>query len=94
MVQIFTEMERKFDQEQRLKFEELRPFLEEKARVFTSVDRAAAVSLAISMKRIADQFCGVPYNYEPGADNSKNQMGVVDGVMHAIEQGIIGATRR
>jgi len=83
MVQIFTEMERKFEEEQRLRFEEPRPFLEEKARVFASVDRAAAVSLAISMKRIADEVCGTPMKY-----------GVTDSVREAIEQGIIGATRR
>lgn len=51
----------------------------------------AFVSIAISLKRIADQITGVPYDYAPGADNSKNRMSLVDGVMHAIEQGLIAA---
>ncbi len=48
-------------------------------------------SIAISMKRIADEICGIPYDSTPGADNSKHRMGLVDGVMHAIEQGLISA---
>jgi hypothetical protein len=41
------------------------------------------MSLAISMKRIADEICG-----------TKERYGVTDSVREAIEQGIINATRR
>lgn len=51
-------------------------------------------SIASSMKRIADEVCGVPYNSTPGADNSEHRMGIVDGVMHAIEQGILSVAGR
>jgi hypothetical protein len=44
--------------------------------------------------RIADEICGVPYDNAPGADNSRHKMGIVDGVMHAIEQGILAASNR
>lgn len=44
--------------------------------------------------RIADEICGVPYDNAPGADNSRHKMGLVDGVMHAIEQGIVAASNR
>jgi hypothetical protein len=54
----------------------------------------AAFSIAISLKRIADALEGVPYDQTPGADNSKHRMGITDGIMHAIEQGIISASRR
>lgn len=50
------------------------------------------ISIAISLKRIADEISGIPYNHEPGADNTKHKSGVVDGIMLAIEQGIL-ATR-
>lgn len=49
----------------------------------------ALYSIAISLKRIADEVCGVPFNHAVGADNSKHKMGLTDGIMHAIEQGII-----
>jgi hypothetical protein len=54
----------------------------------------ALVSIAISLKRIADQVAGVPYNYAPGADNVGHRMGLVDGIMHAIEQGLLAASQR
>lgn len=38
----------------------------------------AAVSIAISLKRIADAIEGTPA-----------RLGIVDGIMHAIEQGFI-----
>ncbi len=55
---------------------------------------AALLSIAVSMKRIADEVCGVPYDHTPGADNSRHRMGITDGVMHAIEQGILAASQR
>lgn len=48
-------------------------------------------SIASSMKRLANEVCGVSYDPAPGADNSKHRMGLVDGVMNAIEQGILSA---
>ena len=45
------------------------------------------ISIAISMKRIADEVCGVPYDPKK-ADNSKHRLGLVDGITNAIEQGI------
>jgi hypothetical protein len=60
----------------------------------TATNAASMLSLAISMKRIADEVCGVPYDNAPGADNSKNRMGLTDGIMHAIEQGITAASQR
>ncbi len=53
----------------------------------------AVVSIAISLKRIADQIGGVPYDHTPGADNTKHRMGLTDGIMHAIEQGLLAAAR-
>ena len=53
----------------------------------------AAVSIAISLKRIADQIEGVAYDYTPGADNSQHRVGLVDAIAVAIEQAIIGAAR-
>ncbi len=50
-------------------------------------------SIAISLKRIADEICGVPYDSTLGADNSKHRLGLVNGVMHAIEQGVLAAAR-
>ncbi len=44
---------------------------------------AATVSVAISMKRIADEICG-----------TKEKYGITDSVREAIEQAIINATRR
>lgn len=58
------------------------PMLEDKAAGTGDIATVAAVSIAISMKRIADQIEGV------------QQLGLVDGIMTAIEQGIINATRR
>lgn len=43
----------------------------------------AVVSIAISLKRIADEICG-----------RTDKMGLTDGVMHAIEQGILSAGRQ
>jgi hypothetical protein len=54
----------------------------------------ALMSQAISLKRIADEICGVPYDQTLGADNSKHRMGLVDGIMHAIEQGLLAASQR
>lgn len=54
----------------------------------------ALVSIAISLKRIADQIDGVPFNHTVGADNSGHRLGLVDGIMHAIEQGILAASQR
>lgn len=51
-------------------------------------------SIAISLKRIADEIAGVPYDHAPGADNSRHRMGLVDGIMHAIEQGLLAASQR
>lgn len=53
--------------------------------------KQAIVSIAISLKRIADEISGIPYNHEPGADNTKHKSGIVDGIMLAIEQGILAA---
>lgn len=55
---------------------------------------ASLLSIAISLKRIADEVCGVPYNHWPEADNSKHRMGLTDGIMHAIEQGLLAASQR
>lgn len=54
----------------------------------------ALYSIAISMKRIADEVCGVPYDPAPGADNSTHSTGLVDGIMHAIEQGLLAGSQR
>lgn len=51
-------------------------------------------SIAISLKRIADAVSGVPYDPAPGADNSRHCMGLTDGIMHAIEQGLLAASQR
>lgn len=59
-----------------------------------SEEMAAVISIAISLKRIADEICGVPYDNAPGADNSKNRIGLTDGIMHAIEQGLLAASQR
>lgn len=53
---------------------------------------AAICSIAISLKRIADQIDGVPY--VAGTDNTAHRLGLVDGVMHAIEQGLLAASQR
>lgn len=55
---------------------------------------SALISIAISLKRIADAVTGVPYDPAPGADNSKHCMGITDGIMHAIEQGLLAASQR
>lgn len=55
---------------------------------------AAALSIAISLKRIADEVCGVPYDPAPGADNSKHSAGITAGIQMAIEQGIAAASQR
>ncbi len=57
--------------------------MEPEAQHFNSVDRAAAVSLAISMKRIADAICGAPGHF-----------GLNDSIRDAIETAIFNATRR
>lgn len=57
-----------------------------------TVQSVAVVSIAISLKRIADEIAGVPY--VRGTDNTGNRMGLVDGIMHAIEQGILAASQR
>lgn len=54
--------------------------------------KAALVSIAISMKRIADELAGVPY--VQGTDNTGHRLGLVDGIMHAIEQGLLSASHR
>jgi hypothetical protein len=54
----------------------------------------ALVSIAISLKRIADAIEGVPYDPTPGADNSKHGMPLTDGIMHAIERGLLAASQR
>lgn len=59
-----------------------------------ALQSGALASIAISLKRIADEVCGVPYDRTPGADNSRNRMGLVDGIMHAIEQGLLAASQR
>lgn len=51
-------------------------------------------SIAISLKRIADEITGVPYDPAPGADNSRHRMGLTDGIMYAIEQGLLAASHR
>lgn len=61
---------------------------------FALMNERSLLSIAISLKRIADQLAGVPYDHKPGADNSNNRMGLVDGIMHAIEQGLIAASHR
>lgn len=62
--------------------------------VDTSITLAGAqLSIAISLKRIADEICGVPYINDPGADNSKHHAGITQGIQMAIEQGIANATR-
>jgi len=40
------------------------------------------------IKRIADEVCGVPYDYAPGADNSRHRIGLVAGIQLAIEYAI------
>ena len=59
----------------------------------SATNAASLLSIAISMKRIADVVAGVPYDPTPGADNSRHKMDLTDGIMHAIEQGIIVAAR-
>lgn len=61
---------------------------------FQLMNERAVLSIAISLKRIADEVCGVPYDPAPGADNSRHRIGLVDGVMHAIEQGLLAASQR
>ena len=55
---------------------------------------AALFSIAISLKRIADEVCGVPYDHAPDADNSKHSGGLVAGIQLAIEQAISAASNR
>lgn len=55
---------------------------------------AATLSIAISMKRIADEICGLPYDYSPGADNSKHRVSLTEGIMIAIEQALLSASHR
>lgn len=55
---------------------------------------AALFSIAISLKRIADEVCGVPYDHTPGADNSKHSAGLTAGIQLAIEQAISAASNR
>lgn len=43
----------------------------------------ALMSIAISMRRIADEVCGSP-----------ERLSLVNGIMHAIEQGIFSAANR
>lgn len=59
-----------------------------------TTDSASVMSIAISLRRIADEVCGVPYNNEPGADNSRHSTGLVAGIMLAIEQGLLAASQR
>lgn len=59
-----------------------------------TIQSVAVVSIAISLKRIADAVSGVPYDSTPGADNTKHSMGLTDGIMHAIEQGLLSASQR
>lgn len=54
----------------------------------------ATVSIAISLKRIADAITGVPYDNTPGADNSRHCMGLTEGIMLAIEQALLAASQR
>lgn len=51
----------------------------------------AILSIAISIKRIADAIEGVPYDTSTGADNSRHRAGLVDAIGTAIEQGILAA---
>lgn len=60
----------------------------------TATNATSLLSIAISLKRIADEVCGVPYDNAPGADNGKHRMGLTDGIMHAIEQGLLAASQR
>lgn len=63
--------------------------------VDTSITSAGAqLSIAISLKRIADEICGVPYINNPGADNSKHRAGITQGIQMAIEQGLATASRQ
>lgn len=43
----------------------------------------ALYSIAISLKRIADEVCG-----------GQDRFGLIDGIMHAIEQGLLAASQR
>jgi len=45
-----------------------------------NLDLASRLSIAISLKRIADEVCG-----------GQERLSLVNGVMHAIEQGILSA---
>ena len=47
------------------------------------------MSIAISLKRIADEICGVPYDSASGADNSKHRLSLTEGIQNAIEQGAV-----
>lgn len=61
---------------------EIRAALEPQTK-FSSIKEAAAISLAISMKRIADEICGTPERY-----------GICQTIGDTIERSIINATRR
>lgn len=64
-------------------FEAWRSKLEPEADAFKEIDTIASVSLAISMKRIADEICGTPQTY-----------GIARSIYEAIETAIVNATRR
>lgn len=50
---------------------------------FTVTHAASLVSIAISLKRIADEVCG-----------DTEHISLVNGIMHAIEQGILAGGQR
>ncbi len=58
MAQSFTEIEEEFYRSEAQRFEALLPFLEADVRAFKGLDQAAMASIAVSLKRIADFFCG------------------------------------
>jgi hypothetical protein len=52
------------------------------------------ISIQTSLDKIATEIAGVPYDHTPGADNTKHRMGLTDGIMHAIEQGLFSVNSR
>lgn len=73
----------------------LEPETREYGKAFSvKTEEAGIMSIAISLKRIADEVCGVPYDHAPGADNSKHRSNLTDAIATAIEQSILSASRR
>lgn len=60
----------------------------------STVEGVAKVSIAISLKRIADALAGVPYDPNPGADNSRHRASLTESIGIAIEQGILAGSNR